>query len=190
MLRRYGSAWKSERVVEIPVVWDIVCRNKGRRTLEIGNVLSHYFHVEHDRVDLYEKGPGVLNEDVETYTAPPYDLVVSISTLEHVGWNQEPKDSDKVLRAFRNLERLTAPGGQLVVTLPMAYNPNIDAYLRAGQIGFTHRYCMKRVSRDNRWEQVDWKEIQNARFDSPFRRINGLVIGITDFDSEGRPTIS
>jgi SAM-dependent methyltransferase len=187
MLRRYNSTWKTERVVEVPIVWDIVRRNSGRRILEVGNVLSHYFLVNHDRVDLYEKAPGVINEDVETYDAPPYDLIVSISTLEHVGWNQEPKDAGKILRSLRNLERLTAPGGQLVVTLPIAYNPNVDTYLRDDRMHFTRRYCLKRVSRDNRWEQVDWKEIEHAHFDSPFRRINGLVIGVTDIDSNGKP---
>jgi SAM-dependent methyltransferase len=184
--RRYNSTWRTERVVEIPVVWEAVRQSRGRRVLEVGNVLEHYFTVRHDRLDLYEQAPGVVNEDVVYYKGGPYDLIVSISTLEHVGWDETPRDSEKVLRAIENLVSITAPGGRILVTLPMAYNPNVDRYLREGRIAFTRRLCLKRVSRDNRWEQVTWPEIENARYDTPFRRINGLVIGIIDVDASGR----
>ena len=33
-----------------------------------------------------------------------YDLIVTISTLEHVGWDEEPRDPSKVLRAIENLK--------------------------------------------------------------------------------------
>jgi SAM-dependent methyltransferase len=181
LIHRYNSTWRTERVVEVPIVWDIVQRSRGRHVLEVGNVLAHYFPVTHDRVDKYERAPGVINEDIVDYRpARSYDLVVSISTLEHVGWDETPRDPAKILRALDNLARLTAPGGRIVVTLPMAYNPNVDAYLRDGRIAFTERFCLKRVSRDNRWEQVDWPAIHDARYDTPFRRINALVVGITD----------
>lgn len=162
-------------------MWDIVQRSRGRRVLEVGNVLAHYFPVAHDRVDKYERAPGVINEDVVDYRpGKAYDLIVSISTLEHVGWDETPRDPDKILRALDNLARLAAPGGRIVVTLPLAYNPNVDAYLKDGRIAFAERLCLKRVSRDNRWEQVEWPEVQDARYDTPFRRINALVVGITD----------
>ena len=180
LIHRYNSTWRTERVVEVPIVWDIVQQSRGRRILEVGNVLAHYFPVAHDRVDKYERAPGVINEDIVDYRpARPYDLVVSISTLEHVGWDETPRDPAKVLRALENLARLTAPGGRIVVTLPLAYNPNVDAYLKDGRIAFAQRHCLKRISRDNRWEEVDWREVQDARFDTPFRRINALVVGIT-----------
>jgi SAM-dependent methyltransferase len=181
LIHRYNSTWRTERVVEVPIVWDMVQRSRGRRVLEVGNVLAHYFPVAHDRVDKYERAPGVVNEDIVDYRSDEaYDLVVSISTLEHVGWDETPRDPAKILRALDNLARLTAPGGRIVVTLPMAYNPNVDAFLREGRIAFTERYCLKRVSRDNRWQEVDWPAIRDARYDTPFRRINALVVGITD----------
>jgi hypothetical protein len=65
------------------------------------------------------------------------------------------------------------------VTLPLAYNPNVDACLKDGRISFADRYCLKRISRDNRWEEVDWPAIEDARYDTPFRRINALVVGVT-----------
>lgn len=180
LIRRYNSTWRSERVVEVPIVWDIVRHSRGARILEVGNVLSHYFPVEHDRVDKYERGPGVINEDVVDYEADPYDLIVSISTLEHVGWDEDPRDPEKVLKAIANLRRLTAPGGRLVITLPMAYNPHVDAHLKEGRISFSRHCCLKRVSRDNRWEQTSWEQAMDARFDTPFRRINAVVVGEID----------
>ena len=74
------------------------------------------------------------------------------------------------------LRKLAADGGRILVTLPMAYNPELDARLRDGRVTFTRRRCLKRISKDNRWAEVEWAEIEHARFDTPFRRINGIVV--------------
>jgi SAM-dependent methyltransferase len=178
---RYNATWKTERAVEVPIVWEIVRQHQGRRILEVGNVLSHYFPVTHDIVDKYEQAPGVRNEDIVDYRpARPYDLIVSISTLEHVGWDEQPREPDKLLRAIARLRELVAPGGTIVLTLPLAYNPAMDAMLRDGRLAFPRRYCLKRVSADNRWAEVDWPAIAQAEFNRPFRGINGLVIGVID----------
>lgn len=177
LYRRYSSAWRSERVVEVPIVRDVLNRYAGRNVLEVGNVLAHYFPVTHDRLDKYERAPGVWNEDVVDFRpGKRYDLIVSISTLEHVGFDEEPRDPDKVLRALDALRKLADDGGRILVTLPMAYNPELDARLRDGRVAFTRRSCLKRISKDNRWAEVEWAEIEHARFDTPFRRINGLVV--------------
>ena len=88
----------NERSIEVPIVMEIVNQNKGKRILEIGNVLSNYYKVSHDIVDKYEKAPNVINQDVVDFkTNEKYDLIVSISTLEHVGWDEEPRDDKKNL---------------------------------------------------------------------------------------------
>lgn len=179
-VHRYNSTWRSERAVEIPIVWDILQRSRNVRILEVGNVLRHYFPVVHDCVDKYEKAPGVINQDVVDYRADPYDLIVSISTLEHVGWDEEPRDPEKILKAIANLRSLTAPGGRIVITLPITHNPHVDAYLKDGRIAFTRRLCLKRISSHNRWEETSWEEAKEARFDTPFRRINAIVVGTID----------
>lgn len=188
---RYNRTWRSERAIEVPIVWKIVRQNRGRRILEVGNVLSHYFPVGHDRLDKYETAPGVINEDVVDFRPGHlYDLIVSISTLEHVGWDEQPRDPGKIPRAVGNLKSLLAPRGRIVLTLPLAYNPHLDALLRAGTLPFSRRYCFKRVSDDNRWREVSWEEIKNCRFDTPFRRVNGLLICIieqADRASETQP---
>ena len=96
----------NERAIEVPIVWKIVSEYSEGRILEVGNVLSHYFSVCHDILDKYEKADGVINQDVVNFWAPnKYELIVSISTLEHVGWDESPRDPNKILRAIENLKR-------------------------------------------------------------------------------------
>ena len=41
----YNVTRKNERSIEIPIIWRLVQENSGKRILEIGNVLRHYFLV-------------------------------------------------------------------------------------------------------------------------------------------------
>ena len=61
---KYNTTWRTERAVEIPIVWKLVKNNKKKNILEVGNVLSHYFPVNHDILDKYEHEPDVINQDV------------------------------------------------------------------------------------------------------------------------------
>src|SRR2546422_11404174 len=79
----YNQTYCNERAVEIPIVWPMLQQVPPERVLEIGNVLSHYFPTRHDVVDKFEQAPGVQNVDVVDFRpTQPYDLIVSISTLE------------------------------------------------------------------------------------------------------------
>lgn len=182
---KYHRTWGNERAVEIPVARKIVEKYRADRILEVGNVLSHYFHVNHDIVDKYEKADGVINQDVVDFRPPKkYDLIVSISTLEHVGVDEgeelASREPTKILRAIENLKTLLASRGKIVITLPSGYTPELDKLLKEGKIQFTKRYCLKRISIDNKWVETDWNDIQNAKYDSPFPRANGLIIGIIE----------
>ena len=65
----------NERAVEIPIVCKLMNEYKYFELLEIGNVLSHYFNLDHDVVDKYEKAEGVINEDVvDFHPSKKYDL--------------------------------------------------------------------------------------------------------------------
>jgi SAM-dependent methyltransferase len=178
---RYTATWENERAVEVPIIWRMVRRAEGRRVLEVGNVLSHFFEVRHDIVDKFEQAPGVMNCDVVDYQpAEPYDLIVSISTLEHVGWDEHPRDPQKALRALAHLQAMLRPGGLLVCTIPMGYNHDLDALLQAGSVPFTRRACLQRVSADNRWQEVGWEAIASASYGRPFPAANGLLIGMLE----------
>ncbi|MGD6852332.1 MAG: class I SAM-dependent methyltransferase [Candidatus Bathyarchaeia archaeon] len=182
---KYNVTWQNERTVEIPIVWEIIKRHPNARVLEFGNVLQHYHSFPHDIVDKYEKGKGVLNQDIVNLDLGKYDLIVSISTLEHVGWDENPDKNEskldapeKTLQAVNNLKRHLNPGGMLVFTFPVGANPNLDAIMKDRKIGFTKVFCMKRISADDRWRQTVWEDIENSRYDAPFPAANGLVIGI------------
>ena len=173
----YNQTYCNERAVEIPIVWPIVQRVPPERVLEVGNVLSHYFSTRHDVVDKYERAPGVQNADVVDFRpAKAYDLIVSISTLEHVGFNEQPLEPGKPWRAIGHLRRCLSPQGRLVITVPMGYNPHLDRMLESGRIPLDDPLCLCRISRDNRWREASWEEIRHARYGHPYRNANGLVV--------------
>lgn len=184
---RYNTTWKNERAVEIPIVWQLAKKYESKNVLEVGNVLSNYFSVNHDIIDKYERARGVINQDAaDFHPTKRYDLIISISTLEHVGWDENPHDHrisqepEKVLQTIENLKGLLTSKGKMIVTLPLGYNPNLDKLLKNGRIQFSNRFCLRRVSKDNRWIEVCWEDIENAKYNSPFYAANWLLIGIIE----------
>lgn len=171
----YNTTWKNGRTVEVPIISELIKSYQGKRILEVGNVISHYFPIEHDVVDKYEVAEGVINQDIVDFRTPnSYDLIVSISTLEHVGFDEEEKNPTKPLRAIESMKRCLGAGGKIAVTFPLAYNRDLDALLRRPDNPFTECYFMKLVSLDNRWLQVAWKDVRDAKYG------DALIIGIID----------
>jgi hypothetical protein len=189
----YNTTWKNERTVEIPIIMEIIGKTDSNTILEVGNVLSHYFSVNHDIVDKYEIAEGVINCDIsEIPNSKKYDIIITISTLEHVGWDEyvfsddvewdiNSLDKTKIPNAIKKLQTLLKTDGKIVVTLPIGYNKILDLLLKENKLPFTEVYYLKRISNDNQWIQVDWKEIENLNYDFvPFYRANGLVIGVIE----------
>ena len=179
-----NNTWHNERSVEIPIVMEMVRKYRGRNVLEIGNVLSHHFRVEHDILDKYETTKGVMNEDVVDFKSnKKYDLIVSISTVEHVGWDENPRDDMKIPRAIENLRTLiSSAGGTIIITLPLGYNAALDKLLKDWTIRFTNQYYLVRISKGNEWKEASWEEVQHAKYNSPFPFANGLLIGIIEVE--------
>lgn len=176
----YMTTWRSERVVELPVAWSRVRRVEPANTLEVGNVLSNYFRVRHAVVDKYEQTPGVINEDIVDFDpGRRYELIVSVSTLEHVGWDEdEPRDPEKVLRAIDRLRELLTPSGELLFTVPHGWHTELDARIADGRLPLAGCWCLKRISEDGRWVEVDHAELEDVAYDSPFRFANGVTVGV------------
>jgi hypothetical protein len=170
--------WYNERSVEIPFILEEVRMNEHKNILEIGNVLSHHIYFKHDIIDKYEIAYGVTNSDVADFASDKkYELIVSISTLEHVGWDEKLRDDLKITRALENLKK---HGKRIIVTIPLGYNPNLDMLLRKGTVTFSQRRCLLRVSRGNSWKEVSWDDIQYAKYGEPLPFANGLLIGIIE----------
>jgi hypothetical protein len=176
----YNRAWRNERCVELGLALDFVARHPGR-TLELGNVLAHYRPGAHDVLDKYENSPDVINVDIVDFDPPtPYDVLLSISTLEHVGWDERPREPDKVLRAYVRMRAAIKPGGSMLVTAPLGQNPHLDEYVHDGRLDFPVIGFLKRVSRDNEWREVDEGEVQGAKWGSPYHGTNALFVGMVD----------
>jgi hypothetical protein len=165
----YNATYPNERSVEIPIAMSIV-NACGKCILEIGNVLSHYFVFSHVIIDKYESAPGVINEDIVDWRADEkFDLIVSISALEHIGWDETPRDDTKIPRA---LENLVKPGGQILITVPIGQNPVLDNLVHERSIEFDKQYYLKRVSRSNIWSETSEEEA----YGSPYQYGNAIMI--------------
>jgi len=173
----YNRTWANERTVEIPIVTRAVAERNGGRVLELGNVLHHYGVAGHTVVDKYEAAPGVLNRDILDFRdGHGFDVVVSISTLEHTGFEEEVPDPDKPARVAAHLASLLAPGGTAIVTFPLGYNPGLDALVASRPEIFGEIRGLRRVSADNRWMEAAVTDLVGARYGSPYPNANALVV--------------
>jgi hypothetical protein len=158
VVHSYNLTWRNERAIEIALVRAFL-DGARRPTLEVGNVISHYGFAPDVVVDKYELGAGVLNVDVMDYVpAEPFGSIVSISTLEHVGWDEAGYSGsntyeDLVTPTIEYLRALLQPGGEFLVTCPLGFNPHIDALVRSGDLTPQAEQFFRR-SRPGRWHQV------------------------------------
>jgi SAM-dependent methyltransferase len=174
----HNFPWRNERTVEIPIFQHLIAAYDPTQLLEVGNVLGCYGPVSHTIVDKYEKGTGVQNIDIVDY-APgrAFDLIISISTLEHVGWDEAPRDPAKVRRAIDHLRSLLTPTGRLVVSLPVGYNSEVDALLEQRSVPWSSLVCLKRARWDNTWREVPWSQIADARYNNRTPTATAIIIG-------------
>lgn len=124
--------FSNERAIEIPIAAGLLDQYKDKWILEVGNVMHWYHKSKHIVLDKYEK--NCINEDIVDYQhIYKFDLVLSVSTLEHVGYDEVPHDSEKIYKSIENMKTLLRPGGLLFFTIPVGYNPNID-FQRIGNL--------------------------------------------------------
>lgn len=178
-LHTYNVAWNNERSVEVAIIWSILKKYQNKNVLEVGNVLSHYFPIHHEVIDKYEKAKGVINQDIATFKPKKkYDLIISISTLEHVGWDEKPKNPKKILFSFNNLKKMLNNEGKMVITLPVGYNFYLDKLIQQRKINFNQQYYFKRISKSNKWQETNCNAVFKSKYDFPFPFANGLIIGL------------
>jgi SAM-dependent methyltransferase len=130
-----GPPGTDERVIELP--W-VLARLQGGRALEVGYAFAEAPYLaallqagfdELTGVDLAEADvPGMTTVRADVRELPfdkgTFDLALCVSTLEHVGADnsgyglEAEDDADSRLTALRELRRVLAPGGRLLITVP------------------------------------------------------------------------
>lgn len=154
----------SERVIEIPFAKEFLLRNKGKSVLEVGAVLPHYYNVNHEIIDKYEKNPNFINIDILDFnTEKKYDLIISISTIEHIGFDEPFKESGKSKKAILKIIDLLNMKGTAIITVPLGYNPEIDCIVLNNEISFAKTYFLKRLGRLNIWKETTINDALNSK---------------------------
>ncbi|MFC1539673.1 SAM-dependent methyltransferase [Candidatus Latescibacterota bacterium] len=174
---RYNFTWDNERSVEIPIVMKQLAMNKDKNVLEMGNVLSHYFSPEWDILDKFDTGPGVISKDIIDFIPEnKYDLVVSISTLEHVGFDDDVKNPEKILETMKKLKQnCLKPDGRMIFTMPLGYNQYMDEKLFDSSLGFDTMSFMKRISK-NEWCELPKDELGVVSYADEYIEANAIVV--------------
>ena len=80
------------------------------------------------------------------------------ATLEHVGRDENPREPARAVRALEHLRGLLRPGGALFATVPVGYNPDLDAALAEGPYEL-------RAMRRGPWREVDPTEAFQSPYD-------------------------
>jgi hypothetical protein len=182
-----NNSWRTERNIEIPLVAPYFSKAYGAkaRVLEVGDTMRQYSAFKtHDILDKYEYRKGLMNIDIVDFKpTAKYDLIVSVSTMEHVGWDwPDERDPEKLPRALGLMRQWLAPHGVAVVTMPIGWNTDLDKRLRErpDSLHFTRTYFLTQISKDNEWREATREEALTKKYGTPFEAANALIVGIID----------
>jgi hypothetical protein len=155
----YNFTWMNERTVEVPIARAMMGGVQPREILEVGNVLSHYdAAASHTVVDKYEptRRSGCSRCDVlDFHPERKYRMVLSLSTLEHVGWDETPVQLEKAGLAILHLKSLLAPDGFLFLTIPLGYHPTLEDLFFENRVPDADAAFLLRTSSANEWAEVE-----------------------------------
>ena len=181
---RHNVTWANERCVELALARALMAGIRPDRVLELGHVTPHYIASRHLVVDKYEAGS--LQVDIVDFESPArFDLVLSISTFEHIAFDEpgEPPAPEavaaKVNAALDRCRGLLAPGGVFAITVPLGYNPALDAIIAGDQLGCARATWFKRFP-GRRWRQVRRSEALLCRYGSPCPFANAILLAEWD----------
>lgn len=173
----YNQTWRNERSIEIPIFFSIMQNYRQKHILEVGNVMSWYFPVHHDIVDKYEQAHRVINCDIIDFKpVTQYDLIISISTIEHIGQDEVPFNPVKSLHAVNHLLTLLKPQGKLIFSVPVGYNRELDREIFAGHFKDANIYAMRRISKNNDWCETSVEQIAECQYGIPYPAANAVLI--------------
>ena len=210
---RYNNP--TERCVEIPIAFEFLANlDKKDRILEVGNVLAYYENTLSEHmgilrrkiVDKFENELGVDNEDLMNLrSAEKFDAVVCISTVEHIGQEEEPsgtygehienRDLEAPLKAIAKIYDLLDVDGKALITVPFGTLTDGDWYIQfSGQyLAQLKKYgvpkeaiatnFLKQLDRNPIWDkaqmlwaEVDGLEVSDAEYNYPFPYSNAIAV--------------
>ena len=149
-----------------------------KQILEIGNVLNHYYSNSGRWVvlDKFEKAHDVINEDVVEYEPKDkLDLILSISTMEHVGFDDDTIDTSKVTEAIKHISTLLNPKGIFIFSVPLGYNTDLDNKIFLNTFGLSKIVYLKRVG-FRKWKESFLEDITKVRFNDTYPNANALAM--------------
>ena len=147
----YNATWRTSE----PSSWrfpygscPIPAAASWKSAMFCATTLPSLMTLEHEQADLSRN-----IDALDVRVTQPYDVIVSISTLEHRagGGRQGPRQA----RAGSGAPGVDA-GAQwdLIATVQPGYNPALNAALLSGSLRFDRLDFLKRISRDNRWREA------------------------------------
>ena len=119
------------------------------------------------------------DEPVEFSPDEPYDATISISTLEHVGWDEVPRQPERVIGGFDAVARSTRRGGSSLITTPLGCNPVMDEAIGSGRIQMPIQSGLVRIDRENHWVEVSVAEALTRQYGAPFPNGNAVYVGLS-----------
>jgi len=188
----YNNTYINERSIEIPfckhLIKEKIVNIKNPKILEIGNTLIHYEgseKISRKILDKYEIYPEVINEDIVEYSPnEKFDLIFSISTLEHVGSDYgEKNQQEKFMDAINRSVDLLKNKGFFIVTLPLFYRQAVDNYV-FGNESFNEKYFLIRENFNNDWKLSNEDEVINKKdylgYNKNYPCANSIFIGVIE----------
>lgn len=167
----------TERVVELAYILEYLKLQKYENILEIGNVLSKYVKTSHIVLDKYEKGNNIINEDAAFFNnGKKFSSIISISTFEHIGFDEPVFEPGKIKKALNNAINLLEENGELLITVPLGYNPEVEEIIQMQKVSFTKVYFLKRVSKLNLWEETSLEDAVKYPYGSIYPAANAIAI--------------
>ena len=150
----HNTTWASERCIEVPIAFRFI--HGSDDVLEVGNVLRHYIPIQYMCVDKFETGFSDVDRcDIRDFRENEFDRIVSISTFEHIGFDDDP-DEDAIIDALYHCRSLLRPGGRMLITASLDYNPAFDSLVRSNALGLNQSFMRKTKGGD--WVQCGQDE--------------------------------
>jgi len=180
-IHHYNATWRNERCIEIAAAAHFLKQWSDAEFLELGNVMSYYMTHQHYVVDKYERSPGVHNIDFSQFIPPKrFDGFISISTIEHIGWDEKPREAEKVRRCIDKIDSCVKSKEKVFVSFPLGYNEYLDDLVIRRELPFQSSASLVRVDDAQNWMEVELNQALQPehRYGCRFQGANACFFGL------------